>query len=281
VEVVMLVHAMSWLRRRAGRRYVAGESRSDALDAAHAIGARGERAILAFFNPASFDSESVANEYEQLIRAAATRRLVQAEVSLKLPALGFDQGLFSRLSGAARESGVLLHLDAHGIEAVEPTLAVLRSEASPRPGATLPARWRRSAHDAETLIDLGATVRIVKGQWNAPPDQESDPKEGFLGLARRLAGRAARVKVATHDASLADGAIEILRSAGTDCELELLLGLPSDEPRAIALKHRVPVRWYVPFGEPWPPYLVTLGGLRHRPDAIRWLMSDLQHAIVR
>ena len=97
-------------------------------------------------------------------------------------------------------------------------------------------------------------------------------RDRFLAVVRRLAGRAGRVLVATHDAALARPALECLRAAGTDCELELLFGLPDRTLLGVARAAGVPVRVYVPYGRAWLPY--SLSQVRQHPRILWWTMRD-------
>jgi len=80
------------------------------------------------------------------------------------------------------------------------------------------------------------------------------------------------VAIASHDAPLARDAIRYLRGAGTNCELELLYGLPERASLAAAEREDVRVRFYVPYGKAYLPY--CLGQARRQPSLIWWLLRD-------
>ena len=94
-------------------------------------------------------------------------------------------------------------------------------------GLVIPGRWLRSLDDADWAVERGVRVRVVKGQWPDPAAPDRDLRQGFLEVIDRLAGRARHVGVASHDVPTAAEAIRRLRAAGTSCELELLLSLPT------------------------------------------------------
>ncbi|HKY33099.1 MAG TPA: proline dehydrogenase, partial [Candidatus Polarisedimenticolia bacterium] len=195
-------------------------------------------------------------------------------LSLKAPALDFDLRLVRTVAEAARRRGTGLHFDSHGPEQADATFALLAAAARTglRIGCTLPSRWRRSAADAEAALAMGVPVRLVKGQW-PDPSHRGDPRRGYLDLADRLAGRAPRVFVATHDEALGREALRRLREAGTPCTLELLYGLPARACRRAARRAGVGVRVYVPFGRGWLPYAAAQAA--SRPWILWWLARDL------
>jgi proline dehydrogenase len=132
-----------------------------------------------------------------------------------------------------------------------------------RLGTTLPGRLKRSHVDAEWAIAHGLAVRVVKGEWPDPAIAHCDLRKRFLDLIDRLAGRARHVAVATHDLALSREAIGRLRSAGTACEVEVLLGMPSQQMLDWAKANAVRTRIYVPYGRGFIPNIVGL--LRHNP----------------
>jgi proline dehydrogenase len=136
---------------------------------------------------------------------ALSRNGLDAYLSIKAPALGFSPDLIAKLLERTSPAGVRVHFDSLSAESADRTLALIANarEHHDELGITIPGRWRRSLDDADTAVELGLEVRVVKGQWPAPQAPEQDPRAGFLAVVERLAGRARRVAVATHDDGLA------------------------------------------------------------------------------
>lgn len=191
-------------------------------------------------------------------------------LAVKAPALGFDPALLARLAAG----GAPLLLDAHGPDQAGPTLQALDALLAQHPGTgiALPARWRRSAGDAERLRASSAPIRLVKGEW-ADPEWQGNMAAAYLALVDQLAGRKARVAVATHDPALARAALTRLIASGTPCELEQLRGLPRRRTAALARELGVPLRLYLPFGPGWWPYAIDKAFTR--PYLPRWWAADL------
>lgn len=186
-------------------------------------------------------------------------------LGLKAPALAFDADCVRALTA----TGVPLAFDSLAEPHADRTLSLAEHWGA---GLALPARWRRSAADAERLRDGPCRIRLVKGEWADPAGDVPDVTGSFLDLAKRLAGRRATVAVATHDPALADAALGLLQAAGTPCELEQLRGLPRRRTTAIARRRGVAVRLYHAFGPGWWPYAVdkALG----RPHLPVWALRD-------
>ncbi|MBO0720816.1 MAG: proline dehydrogenase, partial [Blastocatellia bacterium] len=163
-----------------------------------------------------------------------------------------------------------------GPEAADRTFELILESARnfplPGVGCTLPGRWRRSLGDAALAIDAQVRVRVVKGQWADPDHQEIDLREGYLAVIDRLAGKARQVAVATHDPPLAREALGRLLAAGTQCEMELLFGLPLKASLQLARELNVRVRLYIPYGHSWLPY--AFSQIQKNPRIIWWVIRD-------
>ncbi len=262
------------ITRLAARAYVAGPDLAHALTACRHLASDGFSSTVCYWNRDDDPPELVAGAYTATVAALADR-CPDSYLSVKAPALGFAPDLVSRVARAAAQSSMRLHFDSLAAEMADATFELIehaRSESN-RLGCTLPGRWRRSRADAERAIDLGLYVRVVKGQWPEADAPAKDPRDGFLEVVDGLAGRARHVGVATHDAWLAREALRMLRSAGTRCELEMLMGLPSGPALEVARELPVPVRVYVPYGYAWLPYALSQAA-RH-PAVLWWLLADL------
>jgi proline dehydrogenase len=261
---------------RAARNYVAGPRLEDAIALGRSLSARGQASVLGYWDEGREAARQVLSEYLAAVEAAPSV-CSSSTVAVKAPALGLDPGMLSELAVASRVAGVTLHFDSLGPETAPATLTRIEGllRISTNLGMTLPGRWHRSRTDAERAIQLGLRTRIVKGQWADTDRTAQEPSEGFLEIARCLAGRARHVAVATHDVPLARKCLRILLQAGTSCELELLWGLPLATSLATARLFRVPVRIYVPYGQAWLPYAVSQ--FRTNPRVLFWIARDFLH----
>ena len=262
------------LVRSVSRNYIAGPTLEDAARISEPLASRGYWLTLGYWDAAGDPATRVMQTY-----VASCEHLARLEgqnyISIKIPALKNDGGMFRSLQEISRQRGVGLHFDSLDTDHATPIFRFLADHVDPSAGTvgcTLPGRWRRSLDDAELAIDLGLVVRVVKGQSPDPAEPARDPAAGYLSIVRKLAGRACCVRVASHDPMVARESLAILKAADTPCELELLYGLPVGRQVALAREFGVPVRVYVAFGHAFLPY--ALGSLRKNPGALLRLLRE-------
>jgi len=219
------------------------------------------------------DFDAVTGIYIQTAWFIASQ-IADGHLSIKTPDFGGSAARLDLVLAAARETRVRLQFDSLSQQEAPASLALLERACAryDNIGCTLPARWGRSAVDAERAIALGAAVRVVRGQWPDPVVPHPHVEELYLQLIDRLAGRAREVMVATHNAPLARLAIGKLLRSGTPAELEQMFGLPMIGARLNGTSG-VPLRLYVPFGRGYFPFNVR--DVCDRPAVARWLLRDM------
>lgn len=260
------------LAARAARSYVAGPHLSDAIGVASALEREGMSSTIAYWNDVGDDPAEVCSAYLSAIDGAGDAGL-DTYVSIKAPALSMSETFTDQLAARCRDRRIGLHFDSLALEHQSRTFELIERLGATgiTLGCTLPGRFGRSREDAERAVAQRLRVRIVKGQWEDPQDPIA-PRDGFMALVDRLAGRAAHVAVATHEPGLAETALTRLSASGTPGELELLFGLPMRAVVDVARRLKVPVRVYVPYGHAWLPY--ALSSVRRNPRVLRWLLED-------
>jgi proline dehydrogenase len=208
------------------------------------------------------DPEAIA---EECIRCSNAMKSASTDcgfyLSLKPPALEFDQRRVLRIAETAFNNGQGILFDAHDYDLAQPTIDLLsflirefgyghKGDAPWRFGIVLPTRWRRSISDLHWAGEHGVRVRFVKGEFKASTAFETmDPAKGLLRLIERLPAGVPEVAIATHDRELAKTAIHHARQRGAALELELLFGMPTSSMVDLAKSMAVPLRFYIPYGE--------------------------------
>jgi proline dehydrogenase len=258
----------------AGRAYLAGPELEDALRVCRRLAGQGVATTVCYWNALDDSPDRVAREYQNALGALAAENL-DSYLSVKSEALGFSAELVRALVERGRQTGIRIHFDALAPETADETFSLIADahNLGAELGCTLPGRWRRSLADADRAAELGLSVRVVKGQWIDPEEPSLHLRRGYLAVVDRLAGRARHVAVASHDSRLIREALRRLTSAGTSCELELVLGLPRTRQLQVAREAGVRARVYVPYGHFALPY--SLSQVRHRPRILWWLVRGL------
>ena len=169
------------LAQHFAKRFVAGETLDDALEAVRALNARGITASLDLLG------ESVNNEREA--RAARDEYLgmldriheakLDANVSLKLTAMGLDideelcVAVMQDILARAQQYDSFVRLDMESSAYTERTLELFEERLYPaykaNVGIVLQSYLYRTFADVEHMNALRARVRICKGAYKEPP----------------------------------------------------------------------------------------------------------------
>ena len=260
------------IKLRRASSYGAGPALDQALDVCRRLAAYGMASTMGYWAPDEPARAAADVQLASFDRLSAEN--LDCYVSVKLRDLGFDAELFAELTSVAAQSGRRLHADATEPETADATLTLL--ESAPRQGSlgtTLPGRWHRSLGDSSRAMDLGLSIRVVKGHWTDDADGNVDPTRGFLDVVDRLCGYQGGVGVATHNVRLLRESLRRLTQSGTPCEAELLLGLPFRGALIVAQEFGVPVRVYVMYGAAATNY--GIADLIGHPATVWWLAQDL------
>jgi proline dehydrogenase len=269
-----MVTAIQTLIRRAARAYTSGPTIEDAREVCDRLAREGVANTVCYWDIYAEQPDFVTQAYLGLLDTMSGNTS-DCYLSVKAPALNFDIELVKKVLAEASRMSAIVHFDAMAPNTIDRTfdLIVNARKIYPKLGCTLPGRWRRSLEDADRAAEMGLRVRVVKGEWAGAPEDETDPREGFLNTINRLAGRAVHVAVATHNPAMARFSLRCLRNAGTPCELELLYGLPQQPLLKIARDFGVRARMYVPYGHAGLPY--RLRDAFWKPQIIGWFLHDL------
>lgn len=265
--------AWSAVAKRTARAYIPGATIEDALRVCHWLSDQELASTIAFWDGPENTPPDVAERYLAGVDLISREKL-DSYLSIKVPSIRYDWDMLARVVDRGREASVRVHFDSLGPETADETFALIEKASVRHPdlGCTLPGRWVRSVDDAERAVRMKLGVRVVKGQWADPSRPKLDSRANYLAIIDRLAGRVPRVAVATHDVPLMRECLKRLRAAGSYCEVELLFGLPVRPGIRVAREMGVPARLYVPYGEAYLPY--TLSMARERPVVLWWIVRD-------
>lgn len=276
------------------RRFVAGEQLEEAVAVTRRLNGQGFRVALNYLGEHvrhPEEAERALDEYLRLVRAIHDHDL-QAYLSIKLTQLGLDlseelcKKHLHTLLETSHALGLFVRIDMESSAYVERTLRLFE-ELQPRfpnLGIVIQSYLRRSAQDVQRLIELGASVRLVKGAYLEPPEVAyTDKREvdrAYIQLLEKLLSEDARkrgvhIAIATHDERIIDRACRYIldhRMRPSEYEFQLLMGIRTDlHHKLLAEGH--PVRIYVSYGEDWFPYFMRR--LAERPANVAFLLKHL------
>jgi proline dehydrogenase len=277
--------------RRAARRFVAGETLGEAVEAVRTLNGQGLLATLDCLG------ENASNDAQIQAALVAILNLldaiegsgVESGISVKPTQLGLDQSPalaldnLLRIVARAGQVGRFVRIDMEGSPYTEWILdlfeALHRRHSSV--GVVIQAYLYRSAADVARLVDRGASVRLVKGAYDEPEaiafPRKADTDANYVRLMELLFSDEARARgvfpaIATHDTRLIDWAVEHTRRHGISpdrFEIQMLYGIRPGLQRQLAAEgYRV--RAYVPYGQVWYPYFMRR--LAERP-ANAWFVA--------
>ena len=235
------------------------------------------------------EAESVTEHYLAVlerIRAAG----LPTEVSVKLTQLGLDldrEFCYANLVKLVQATppDKTLWIDMEQSPYVDVTLEIyLRARnAYANVGVCVQAYLYRTEKDLDSLIAIGAAVRLVKGAYNEPAEiafpKKSDVDASYMELAKRLLSPEARkaqvrAAIATHDRALIASLIEWATAQGVKkdrLEFQMLYGIQRAEQLRLAQEgYRSAV--LISYGTFWYPWFMRR--LAERPANVLFLARN-------
>ena len=272
------------------RRFIAGETVAEAIEAARSLEQRGLAHTLDLLGE-SVASREAANaatrEYFEVLDAIV-RAGIGRGLSLKVTQLGLDvdrtaaRDNLRRILERAEAAGFFVRIDMESSTYTDVTLEMFEAmwrEGYRRIGIVLQAALRRSEQDLARMNALGASVRIVKGAYREPGtvayQKKADVNRAYARMLERALTEGHQPAIATHDVAMIDLAKTIARERriGPDrFEFQMLYGIRRDLQSSL-VKDGYRVRVYVPFGCEWFPYFMRRLG--ERPANITFVIRNV------
>lgn len=274
--------------KKATKRFMPGEERSDALAQAEVLAKSGITTTTTLLgeNLGSLDeADDVVRHYLESLADIEARGL-DTEISVKPTQLGLDYGeeeAEKRLLELASATSSLVWIDMEGSEYVDRTLEIFRNvkKKQNNVGLCIQSYLRRTEADLESLMPLQPDIRVVKGAYNEPDSiafaSKSDVDRSYVKLMQvllraRLHGEAGRPVSATHDPKMIGETNRIAFELGLDkdrYEFALLFGIQREEQMRLARRgHQV--RVLISYGSAWFPWYMRR--LAERPANL-WFVA--------
>jgi proline dehydrogenase len=302
-NVLLAASTNAWLRERATKtgfvrrsvaRFMPGEDLEDALRAARELAPQGITTILTKLGENLTnveEAEDVTLHYLEVLDRVAASGL-DAHISVKPTQLGLDldpalcERNLDRLVQRAEARNNFVWIDMESSPYVEPTLALFKRTRArtSRIGIALQAYLYRTAQDVESLIPLGAAIRMVKGAYLEPPTiafpKKPDVDGNFYRLCTRLLAEDARragglLHIATHDTALADRLAAYIAQhdiPASAYEFAMLYGIQRGQQSRLSREGKR-LRVLISYGEYWFPWYMRR--LAERPANVWFVVRTL------
>ncbi len=273
------------------RRFVAGESLDEALQAIRDLNSQGLKATLDYLGEGVRDeseAERAAQEYVHLLHVICESG-VDSGISIKLTQLGLDIGRevcaqhLRTILDCARQVGNFVRIDMEGSAYTEDTVELFsecfKIYGRKHVGIVIQSYLYRSQMDIERLSRMGCSVRLCKGAYKEPPEvaypKKTDVDESFIRLMETLLSSDCYTAIATHDTRMIEHARRYIADEqipDSKYEFQMLYGTRRDYQLRIR-EQGYRMRVYVPFGTQWAPYFIRR--LAERPANVFFVLKNL------
>jgi proline dehydrogenase len=272
------------------RRFIAGETVAEAIDAARIVESKGLTQTLDLLG------ESVSNLAEADAATRAYIEVIEAiiasgigrNVSLKLTQLGLDVDKASAVDNLrkilerADPAGFFVRIDMESSAYTAVTLEIFETlwqQGYRQIGVVLQSALRRSEADLARVNALGGRVRLVKGAYKEPNavayQKKADVDAAYARMAAALLTAGHYPAIATHDPAMIALARQVAaehRVAPDQFEFQMLYGIRRDL-QTMLVKEGYRVRVYIPFGREWFPYFMRRLG--ERPANVLFVLRGI------
>jgi len=272
------------------RRFIAGETVDEALDAARALQKQGMLLTLDQLGESITtlaEAETATAVYLTLIEKILAAG-VDRNISIKPTQLGLDidQAVcvrnVRRILDLAKQHDFFVRIDMENTPYIQKTLDMFNTvwaDGFRNAGVVLQSAVFRSEDDARAVAKLGARVRLVKGAYKEPAavayQAKADVDAAFIRIMKDLLTEGTFPAIATHDPKMLEATKAFAKDKGIGrdkYEFQMLYGIRRDLQAAlVADGYRM--RVYVPFGRQWFRYFMRRLG--ERPANVGFVLKGV------
>ena len=261
------------------RRFIAGETIAEAIEAARAVEVRGLDVTMDLLGESVTSlgkADAATRDYIDVIDAMIASG-VGRNISLKLTQLGLDVDKASAIDNLrkilerAEPASFFVRVDMENSPYTDVTLEIYETlwrHGYHHLGVVLQSALYRSEKDLASINAFGGRVRLVKGAYKEPKTEaypkKADVDAAYARMLKTLLTDGHDPAIATHDPVM----IELARTIASDhniapdrFEFQMLYGVRRDL-QTMLVKAGYRVRIYIPFGREWFPYFMRRLGER-------------------
>jgi proline dehydrogenase len=272
------------------RRFIAGESVEEALEAVRGFADRGLLLTLDYLGESvrtTAEADAATRDYRKILDAIV-RSGVERNVSIKLTQLGLDVDRATCVDNLRRilepgtEHDFFIRIDMESSTYTDVTLQIFETlwkHGHHNLGVVVQSCLMRSEADVRRVNALNARIRLVKGAYKEPKtvayQRKADVDEAYIRLMTLLLDEGTYPAIATHDPVMIEATTRYAADKGYGpdrFEFQMLYGIRRDlQTSLVAQGYRV--RVYVPFGQQWFPYFMRRLG--ERPANVGFVLRGL------
>jgi proline dehydrogenase len=290
---------------RMASRFIAGEKMEDAERVVKELNSKGINATLDQLGEHTTNAEEANRAADGIIAILddINKAGIRSNVSIKLTQIGMGmddevcRDNLTRIVDRAREYNGFVRIDIEDSPYTDKTIAFFnemleKGYSEKTVGVAAQSYLFRAEKDVRTLLEKGASFRLVKGAYQEPPSVAFPKKvdvdanfdtltsiliDASLAQGSRLSadGRIPPIPaIGTHDEkriAFAKAYAEKVGLPKTGLEFQMLYGIRRDLQEQLS-REGYPVRIYVPFGTHWYPYFMRR--LAERPANIWFFVSN-------
>ncbi len=273
--------------RRVARRFVAGETLDEAVEAAREVNRRLQLASLDLLGENVSDEAGARRAAEGYLAAfdRIAQETLDANVSLKLTQLGLDLSLclelLEKIVAHATSQGNFVRIDMEGSAYTQRTVEIAKRVRAKYVGVgtVVQAYLYRTEQDVQDLLAAGCRLRLCKGAYKEPPEvafpKKSDVDANYVKLMKMLLPSGIYHGIATHDPAMMEATKDFAREQNIkrdQFEFQMLYGIRTDLQEKL-VRDGFRVRVYIPYGVDWFPYFMRR--LAERPANVAFFLRNL------
>lgn len=277
------------LAKRTARRFVAGETLEEAIEATKVLNSSGIEVTMDFLGENTKTKEEAIACSEEVLKILKRmeKEKIPGNASVKLTQLGLDLGvdfceeILIKILEEAKKRNSFLRIDMEGSPYTEITLNLFYKllEKYNNVGIVIQAYLYRSMEDVKKIIEKGGRIRLCKGAYKEPKSiafqKKSQVDENFIKLMKILLDSGIYHGIATHDEKMINATIDYAREKNIPkdaFEFQMLYGIRRDLQTKL-VREGWKMRVYLPYGTHWYPYFMRR--LAERPANLFFILKNL------
>jgi len=271
---------------KVAKQWIAGNTVDDALVSARVAYKSGKHVIINKLGEYHTSKKQISismKEYQKIVNSFRKWK-IRGAISIKPTQIGLSISQkecyrnVEKIIHDARNAHIFVWLDMESSDHTDETIEIYNTFFSKyeRLGIALQANLKRTEHDLNDLLDIGAKIRLVKGAYREKASISfkirKDVDDNYIKLMKILFKKGNEFAIASHDVKIIKKAQTLSKKYPAKFEFQFLKGL-REELKLNLIKKKFVVSDYIPYGVNWLPY--SIRRIKERKRNILLLGSSL------